>query len=185
MVAISEESDEALLRSIQAGSHPAFAALVTRHTKRFYALAWSILRQQEAAEDVLQHAFLTLWEKPDLWKEGKGAKFTTWFYRLVFNRCLDQKRRPGFLPLPEEPMFADPDPLAEAVMLKQEESARLTRALQELPERQRAALTLCFSEGLSNQEAAQTMGLHLKALQSLLMRAKQTLKARLRGEEEA
>lgn len=181
---MTEESDEVLLRSIQTGSHPAFTALVKRHHLRFYALAWSLLRQREAAEDVVQHAFLMLWEKPDSWKEGKGAKFTTWFYRVVFNRALDQKRRPTFLPLPEEPIFADPGPLAEAVMLQQEEIGRLNRALQALPDRQRAALTLCFSEGLSNQEAARIMGLRLKALQSLLVRAKQTLKMRLRGAEE-
>ncbi len=184
MAAFTEATDEFLLRHIQEGSHPAFAALLQRHTRRFYGLAWSILRQKEAAEDVVQHAFLTLWEKPDLWKEERGAKFTTWFYRLVFNRCLDQKRRPGFLPLPEKPTYADPDPLAEDMLLKREEAQRVADALLQLPERQRAALHLCFSEGMSNQQAADLMGLHLKALQSLLMRAKTTLKSRLRAPED-
>ena len=50
-----------------------------------------------------------------------------------------------------------------------------------LPERQRTALNLCFDEGLTNLEAAEVMGVNLKALQSLIMRAKTTLKERLKA----
>ena len=50
-----------------------------------------------------------------------------------------------------------------------------------MPERQRTALNLCFDEGLSNQEAAEAMGVNLKALQSLIMRAKTTLKERMKA----
>jgi RNA polymerase sigma-70 factor (ECF subfamily) len=55
----------------------------------------------------------------------------------------------------------------------------LDRFIQELPERQQLALTLCFYEGLSNQEAAEIIGIKLKALQSLIMRAKTTMKEKL------
>jgi RNA polymerase sigma-70 factor (ECF subfamily) len=56
----------------------------------------------------------------------------------------------------------------------------LEKEIAVLPERQRTALNLCFDEGLSNQEAAEVMGLNLKALQSLIMRAKTTLKERMK-----
>jgi RNA polymerase sigma-70 factor (ECF subfamily) len=57
--------------------------------------------------------------------------------------------------------------------------ALLDHFIQELPERQQLALTLCFYEGVSNQEAAEIIGIKLKAFQSLIMRAKTTLKEKL------
>ena len=66
-------------------------------------------------------------------------------------------------------------------MLHAEKHNVLEKEIAALPERQRTALNLCFDEGLSNQEAAEVMGLKLKALQSLVMRAKTTLKERLKN----
>jgi RNA polymerase sigma-70 factor (ECF subfamily) len=66
-------------------------------------------------------------------------------------------------------------------MIRAQEQKMLEKEIAALPERQRTALNLCFDEGLTNQEAAEIMGLNLKALQSLIMRAKTTLKARLRS----
>ncbi len=57
----------------------------------------------------------------------------------------------------------------------------MEREIVALPERQQTALNLCFDEGLSNQEAAEIMGVNLKALQSLIMRAKTTLKERMKA----
>jgi RNA polymerase sigma-70 factor (ECF subfamily) len=62
------------------------------------------------------------------------------------------------------------------VLAARQSQQRLEAAIAQLPERQRTALNLCFYESLSNQEAADIMGINLKALQSLLMRAKMTLK---------
>ena len=66
------------------------------------------------------------------------------------------------------------------MMIRTQEQNALEKEIAVLPERQRAALNLCFDEGLSNQEAAQVMGINLKALQSLIMRAKTTLKERMK-----
>jgi RNA polymerase sigma-70 factor (ECF subfamily) len=67
----------------------------------------------------------------------------------------------------------------EETMIRAQEQKMLEKEIAALPERQRMALNLCFDEGLTNQEAAEIMGINLKALQSLIMRAKTTLKARL------
>ena len=67
----------------------------------------------------------------------------------------------------------------DETMIRAQEQKMLEKEIAALPERQRMALNLCFDEGLTNQEAAEIMGLNLKALQSLIMRAKTTLKARL------
>jgi RNA polymerase sigma-70 factor (ECF subfamily) len=66
------------------------------------------------------------------------------------------------------------------VIMRTQEQKILEREIAALPERQRMALNLCFDEELSNQEAADAMGLKLKALQSLIMRAKTTLKERMK-----
>lgn len=173
-----EDSDESLMRQIRQGSHQAFATLVRRHTDRFYASSFRLSGSAAEAEDLVQDAFLKIWQKPDLWKDDRGAKFTTWFYRILVNQNIDRLRKTQKVTSNDTmlPFIADGrnSPEAEAVM--NEEQAQIERALSALPERQKTALTLCFYEGLSNAEAAQAMGVKLKALESLLMRAKAGLK---------
>ena len=65
--------------------------------------------------------------------------------------------------------------------MHRQEQQVLEQEIAALPERQRMALNLCFAEGLSNQEAAEVIGVRLKALQSLIMRAKATLKERMKS----
>ena len=99
MAGWSEKDDHELLARIQAGSRDAFAALVQRHTERFYRLAYRYVQNREEAEDIVQDAFLKLWEDPGRWQPERNSKFTTWFYRVVVNLCLDwqKKKRPSAL----------------------------------------------------------------------------------------
>lgn len=180
MEARPDKDDHELLRLIQEGNSQAFALLVERHTDRFYRLAYRYLQNREAAEDTVQDAFLKLWENPALWQPERNSRFTTWFYRVVINLCLDARRRKTPLPLEDEAAVPDERQPAEEKMIREEEQEALERAIGTLPERQRTALNLCFDEGLTNQQAAEVMGLKLKALQSLIMRAKTTLKERMK-----
>jgi len=179
-VAWSEKGDNELLALLQEGSHVAFAELVRRHTERYYRLAFRYLQNRESAEDVVQDAFLKLWEDPRRWQPDKNTKFTTWFYRVVVNLCLDWQKKKQPVELNEDmPLLDDRESADEAMQRKQEQLA-LERAIAALPERQRTAINLCYDEGLSNQDAADVMAINLKALQSLVMRAKATLKERLK-----
>jgi RNA polymerase sigma-70 factor (ECF subfamily) len=175
----SEQDDDLLLRRIQQGDHEAFASLVQRHAKRFYSEAYRIVQHRDDAEDLVQSAFLKLWERPELWDQRKQAKFTTWFYTVVTNLCLDHAKRKKPLPLTDEIDFVDNRPGQDELLQQKERRDLVDHVIHELPERQQLALTLCFYEELSNQEAAEVMGVNLKALQSLVMRAKTALKARL------
>jgi RNA polymerase sigma-70 factor, ECF subfamily len=169
------QTDEALLLLIQRGDASAFSELVIRHTDYFYRVAWRNWPDREEAEDIVQEAFVKVWQDPFIYDADKGAKFTTWFYRVVTNMALDRARK-------KKPVHIDPvhlgqfiegsekNPAAEYV--DREEVAALENAIQELPERQKLALNLCFYDGLSNQEAADIMEVGVKALESLLMRAK-------------
>jgi RNA polymerase sigma-70 factor (ECF subfamily) len=176
-----DKEDHELLALVQDGSRQAFAALVERHTERFYRLAYRYLQNKEAAEDVVQDAFVKLWESPGLWQPERNSKFTTWFYRIVVNLCLDvrKKKKPEALDNTDV-LSDDREPMDETMMRAQEQKI-MEKEIAALPERQRTALNLCFDEGLTNQEAAQVMGINLKALQSLIMRAKTTLKARMKA----
>lgn len=147
----------------------------------FYACAYRISGRQEEAEDAVQEAFVKLWQNPKIWQAGRGAKFTTWFYRVVVNTATDRLRKsvrftPGADPLEA---MSDTSPLQDEAMERNDEQILLEAAIQNLPERQKLALNLCFYEGLSNKEAAETLGVGLKALESLLMRAKAGLKVAL------
>ena len=181
-VACPEKDDEELLALIQEGSQQAFSVLVQRHTDRFYRLAYRYLQSKEAAEDVIQDAFVKLWEDPGRWQAERNNKFTTWFYRVVVNSCLDWQKKKKPIELGDrELLIADDRETPDITMLHAEQQRILEKEIAALPERQRIALNLCFDEGLSNQEAAEVMGLKLKALQSLVMRAKTTLKERLKN----
>jgi len=177
----SEKDDHALLALIQDGSHDAFAVLVQRHTERFYRLAYRYVHNRETAEDIAQDAFLKLWEAPGRWQPERSSKFTTWFYRIVVNLCLDWQKKKRPLALDEELPLADERKTPETAMIRTQEQQVLEHEIAALPERQRMALNLCFAEGLSNQEAAEVIGVRLKALQSLIMRAKATLKERMKA----
>ena len=174
---LDELSDEELMIRIQSSDHEAFSLLVMRHTKMFYAAAYRMYPYQDEAEDIVQEAFLKLWRKPDMWKTGKGAKFTTWFYRVVTNLAIDYARKKkdskGSDVLDR---ITDNTPDQQDMMEGGEQQKLLEDAIQELPERQKMALNLCFYEELSNKEAAEIMDIGVKALESLLMRAKSGLR---------
>jgi RNA polymerase sigma-70 factor (ECF subfamily) len=175
----SQLEDELLIGHIYEGNHDAFAAIVHRYSKRFYAVAYRIIFNKDDAEDIVQEAFLKLWEKRVLWDKTREAKFTTWFYRVVVNLCLDHNKKKKPEPFLEDMQIEDTQQGQDALLQKKQQQAMLDRFIQELPERQQLALNLCFYEGLSNQEASEIIGVNLKALQSLLMRAKMTLKEKV------
>lgn len=174
------KTDEELMAAIQKGDHQSFCVLVRRHTEMFYASAYRTCHNQDEAEDAVQDAFLKLWKKPEIWNPNKGAKFTTWFYRVVVNAATDQMRKrknnAGEYALDNLADIADAQ---DETMQADEEQSALEGAIENLPERQKMALNLCFYEGLSNKDAAEMLGVGIKALESLLMRAKAGLKETL------
>lgn len=174
-------SDEALMKRITTGDPAAFSTLVKRHTRRFYAAAFRLLMTREDAEDVVQDAFCKLWNGKAQWHDDRGAKFTTWFYRIVTNQAIDHRARKqrhtgGEL----DEGFASADPSAEQQLLAARQTQTIERALACLPERQRTALVLFYTEELSQKETAEAMGLTVKAVESLLGRAKLALKERMK-----
>lgn len=172
---LRDEDLLALLASRQ--DHAAFAELVKRHAGRFRLLSYRFTHSLEEAEDIVQDAFTRLWLKPQQWDPHKKVQFTTWFYRIIVNRSLDFTRRKKTAAMPEE--FDAPDigiVAADEAMIADERQAAVEKAFRALPQNMQTALNLSFYDPVPNKDAAQMMGMSLKAFQSLVMRAKTTLK---------
>ena len=182
MKSLEQQTDEELMILVKAFNHDAFSTLVTRHSDRFYALSYRTLFNQSDAEDIVQESFLKLWRKPELWQDKKHSKFTTWFYRVIVNACYDLNKKKSSQ---ESSLIGDDyEQATEDEDLSHQQLSAIDAALKNLPERQRTALNLCFYEGLSNAEAADVLGIRLKALQSLIMRGKAALKTQFNISEE-
>lgn len=176
------DDDDRLMTGIAAGDKAAFAQLMERHLSRVFSLALRVTGSRADAEDAAQEAFTRAWRKAESWRPGE-AKFSTWLYRVTMNLCIDTRRKPRAEQLDPDLPVVDPTPGAEAVLLAREQEERVRSAMAELPERQREAMTLCYTLGLSNAEAAATMEISLKAYESLLVRAKRDIRARLEGSD--
>lgn len=168
-------ADEKLMLELQSGSHEAFVILVKRHTSKFYALAYRMVFNKSEAEDITQEAFMKLFDQPYKWNPNKSTKFSTWFYTVIINMCKDHNKKKRPMQIPDNFDISDNRNLEELIEHKDQQTY-VNKCLLELPENQRIAINLCFYQSLSNQEAADVMKLHLKALQSLLIRAKVSLK---------
>lgn len=177
-------SDEQLMIRVQQNAdHKAFSALVSRHTRMFYAAAYRMYPNQDEAEDIVQEAFLKLWRRPEIWKSDRKAKFTTWFYRIVTNLAIDHLRKKKNTKGSDSlDRIIDSGESAQEAIEADDQGKAVEQAVQQLSERQKIALNLCFYEELSNKEAAEIMDIGVKALESLLMRAKASLRDNLRGQ---
>ena len=163
-------SDEALMAMVADGDQRAFAQLVERHLPRAYAIARRVLSNQADAEDAAQEAFSKLWTHARDWQPAR-ASFSTWFYRIMVNASLDLARRHG-----ARHELLDPQPELQSAYGQAREAEAIQQAVQRLPEQQRMAVVLCYFEEHSNPQAAELMGLHPKALEGLLVRARKQLR---------
>jgi RNA polymerase sigma-70 factor, ECF subfamily len=175
------DPDAELVRRVGAGDSRAAEALVRRHLPRMTALARRMLSDPAEAEDVAQEVFLRVWRNAASWKEGQ-AKFETWMHRVAINLCYDRLRRKRETLDPDAGVdVADLSPGAVDGIAARERAVEVHRALDGLPERQRAAIVLCHFQELSNIEAAAALEVSVEALESLLSRGRRALRSQLAG----
>lgn len=182
-----EIDDRTLARRAQRGDTRAFAALVTRHQRYVYNLAFRLLRDAQEAEDLAQEAFLRAWRGIAGFRgadRAGGAKFTTWLYRIVTNLCYN--RLPG---LRRQLAQADAEALDDAsagdagdphaLVEAGERRARVQAAIEALPRKYKLVVTLYYLQEQSYQEIAATLGLPLGTVKTHLYRAREHLKRQL------
>jgi RNA polymerase sigma-70 factor (ECF subfamily) len=174
-----DESDEALMAQVARGDERAYHRLTRRHLPAMLGLARRILGNAADAEDVAQEAMLRVWTHAPRWQPL--AAFRTWLTRVVVNLCLDRKRRAAWVALEAAGEIVDPSPGAGERAEVDERERLLAVAVGELPDRQRAAIVLTYSEGMSNAQVAEVLDTTVSAVETLLVRGKQNLRRALRG----
>jgi RNA polymerase sigma-70 factor (ECF subfamily) len=174
------DPDAELLARIARQDAGAARVLVERKLPRLLALATRMLGDRMEAEDVAQEAFVRIWKQAPTWREGE-ARFDTWLHRVALNLCYDRLRGRREDPSAELPDDPDPGPGPEKMLETAARDAQVQAALATLPVRQREALVLTYYQELSNIEAAASMDVSVDALESLLARARRSMRARLAG----
>jgi RNA polymerase sigma-70 factor (ECF subfamily) len=167
--------DTHLMALVAQGDAAAFAVLVDRHAGALYRVAMRMLADAHEAEDVVQEAMARAWQQAPRWQPS-GAGLVGWLHRVTMNLCFDRKRRFRVVLTPELPEQVDAAPLADVEIVAAQARDAVASALAALPERYRAALVLCYYEGFSNALAAEVMTLNIKAMESLLFRARRQMR---------
>jgi RNA polymerase sigma-70 factor (ECF subfamily) len=178
-------SDADLLRRAGDGDPSAFAALYTRHAARVQGLALQIVRDDVAAEDICQEAFLRLWVHGRTYREDRGA-VGAWLYRIARNLALDEYRRRrsersrsviGRQDAPPYDMVPDREPGPEQRALARALQESLAVGLQELPRSQAEALNLAFIGGLPHREVAAALDQPLGTVKHRIARGLRNLRS--------
>lgn len=177
-----DDSDDALVKRAGRGDRLAASRLIARHSPKILAVCTRMLGERASAEDCAQETFLKLWRSADRWRPGR-AKFETWLYRVATNACIDRLRQRKPETAAEETLdyaeYADGAPLADDGMIAEERRAIIEAALGALPARQRLAVVLSHYQEMSCADAAAVMEVSVDAFESLLARARRSLKESL------
>jgi RNA polymerase sigma-70 factor, ECF subfamily len=185
------DDDARLMLRFKEGDVGAFECLFSRHAKALVSFAYRFVRNRDTAEELAQEVFLRVHDAASSYRVE--AKFTTWLYRIATNVCLNELRRPRFRAAHESlDVLAGEDPdtrpadLAdkkalspEAELGRRDLARQIARALERLPEKQRAAFVLNKYQELSYLEVAEAMNTSEKAVKSLIHRAKERIASAL------
>lgn len=176
-VAAPVVDDQALIAAAAAGDGSAFGELVTRYERAVYHLAVRTLRDATEAEDAAQEAFFKAYRA--LGSFRPGAKFSTWIFTICYRCCCDRLAKRKRLSGEELPDRADPSAGPETLAERNDEALRLRAAIDALPEKYRAVVTLYHLQGRQYEEIATVLNLPLGTVKTHLFRAKEQLRKAL------
>lgn len=186
------EEDRALIAKAQQGDVAAFRQLVERHQRRAFAIALSLVRDENDARELVQDAFLRVFK--GLHTFQGTSSFFTWLYRIITNLSIDLIRKPGrqLADIDEARFESDESQEAEFPLLsrvdgsdpmdvvrRREIAGRLHAALEALPPYHRSVIVMREIEGLSYDEMAEAMGVSKGTIMSRLFHARQKLQKAL------
>ncbi|XZP59750.1 RNA polymerase sigma factor [Asticcacaulis solisilvae] len=177
---LATDPDEQLLERIGRGDTTAVSVLVSRKLPKLLSLARRMLGDAIEAEDVAQETLLRTWKQAAVWVPGK-ARIDTWMHRVALNLCYDRLRRRRDTSSTDDIELVDPAQSAPARIEADQTAKQVRAAITALPERQREAIQLTYYQELSNQEAAGVMNVSVEALESLLARARRSLRTAMSG----
>jgi RNA polymerase sigma-70 factor (ECF subfamily) len=181
------EEDRGLIAKAQQGDTVAFRKLVERHQRRAFAIALSLVRDENDARELVQDAFLRVFKGLNSFQGG--SSFFTWLYRIITNLSIDLIRKPGrqLVDIDESRFESDESQEADFPLLsrvdgsdpadvvrRREIAGRLQAALEALPPYHRGVIVMREIEGLSYEEMAQAMGVSKGTIMSRLFHARQS-----------
>jgi RNA polymerase sigma-70 factor (ECF subfamily) len=185
----SNVNDAELVRRLKQRDPDAMETLVHAHGSKLYGVAFQFVRNETAAQDVVQEALLSVWNKIGSF-EGRSS-FTSWLYRVTANAALmrlrKEKRRQMDVSIDgdeEEQAYRplqlqDTRPLPSGALQGEELKAQIQAAIDRLPEPYRSVVLLKDVEGFSLEEIAELTNASVPAVKSRLHRARLTLREAL------
>jgi RNA polymerase sigma-70 factor (ECF subfamily) len=188
MMSLATLDDAALLEKLSRGSEEAVSVLYDRYGRIVFAVALRLVGDREAAEEITQDVFTSVWKKVHTYRADQG-KVATWISRITRNRAIDELRRRGARPeqrsvrrengVGEDPAWEEnPADQAELALRRQ----RVRAALTSLPAEQKEALALAYFQGWSHSEISEALGQPLGTVKTRIRLGMQKLQ-RLLGTE--
>lgn len=183
-------SDAEVMLRVKAGDEAAFDYLVAKFRRPMVNFMYRMARNQAVAEELAQEVFLRVYRSRE--KYTVEAKFTTWLYRIATNLAVNhardsrQERQGASLDEPDQETglpidVADGKLTAEQAMLRRERLEAIRQQVAALPERQRLAVIMHKYQGMDYKEIGEVLKLSESATKSLLFRAYETLREKLKG----
>jgi len=187
----SEVDDATIMLELRAGNMVAFDFLIQKYRKPIVHFMFRMVRNQAVAEELAQEVFLRVYRSRETYRAE--ARFSTWLYRIATNlgvnhaRDTRQERAASTIYLDEAdsdtgstPDLADVTPGAESALLRRERMDAIRDVVQTLPERQRTAVLMHKYEEMDYKQIGDVLKLSESATKSLLFRAYQTLREKLK-----
>lgn len=184
--------DAAIMLSLRDGNMAGFEFLVQKYRKPIIHFMYRMVHNQAVAEELAQEVFLRVYRSRDTYRAE--ARFSTWLYRIATNlgvnhaRDTRHERTASVVHLDEAdretgvtPDVADNTPSAEANLLRRERMNAIRQHVLALPERQRMAVLMHKYEGMDYRQIGEVLKLSESATKSLLFRAYQTLREKLKS----
>jgi RNA polymerase sigma-70 factor (ECF subfamily) len=189
--ALDESSDAAVMLRVAAGDEAGFNYLVGKYHRAMISFLFRMVHNQAVAEELAQEVFLRVYRSRESYRAE--AKFTTWLYRIATNLAVNHARdtkhersaQTIYLDAPDEesgttPDVADDAPSVEQSILRDERMAAIRAHVMALPERQRMAVLMHKYQGMDYRQIGDVLKLSESATKSLLFRAYQTLRDKLK-----
>ncbi len=167
------------MAQVQRRDREAFTRLLDRHLAGLQKFLIRMTGNGADADEVAQEAFLRIWTRADSWQNDR-VRFTTWLFRIARNLAIDRHRRRRETNHEDLEQIVDEAPDTAHTIDAERRRKMMQNAIAQLPERQRTALVLCHFDGMSNPDAAAVLDVSVDALESLLSRARRSLKTALR-----
>jgi RNA polymerase sigma-70 factor (ECF subfamily) len=189
--ALDPNSDAAIMLRVAAGDEAGFNYLAQKYHRAIIHFLFRMVRNEAVAEELAQEVFLRVYRSRESYRAE--AKFTTWLYRIATNLAVNHARdtkhersaQTIYLDAPDEesgttPDVADDEPSVEQRLMRDERMAAIRTHVMALPERQRMAVLMHKYQGMDYRQIGDVLKLSESATKSLLFRAYQTLRDKLK-----